>query len=172
MYNYTDMRDAIFQQIVVPDYRREVAEVVTWRQRWRKIASFSEGIAQCFVGMSTLLAFAAGFFDSKYLSFAAGCCSTVCIVLLRYSTYAENESAERNGILARLLTRIGIAPMPAITADAPDEDQRVVLDSKAIESDSEVAEARQSEVHFGRASESGRAGESGRASESAAPVML
>lgn len=118
---YVDLRNEVFRDIIAPDYRFEIQNVVTSRHRWKKAANWFEGMAQVFLGVSTMLCFAAGFFGDKYWAFAAGCCSTCCQVLIWSSTYAENESAERHSILSRLLAGIGLGPVPPITdASTPD----------------------------------------------------
>lgn len=136
---YHDLRDEVFQDIVAPDIVSELRSIVVWRRRWRSIGNYCEGFAQIIIGVAGMLSFAAGFFNNQLLSFAAGCASTLCLVMMRFSSYAENESVERNTILSRILTRVGIAPMPAITAAAPDEDKQSVLLAKSlIDSDEEA----------------------------------
>lgn len=123
MTTYASLSEAVFVNIVAPDFRAQVRDVVAWRHRWRKIANWAEGLSQFLVGAGTILAYAAGVFDDAYLSFAAGSCSTACIIMLRYAAYANRESVERNAILDSLLAAAGLGPAPSIAgtaAPAPD----------------------------------------------------
>ena len=109
---YSDLAGPLFRDVVAPDFEGEVRDVVLWRHRWRKISNWVEGVAHVLLGAASILAFSAGFFDNKYLTYASACSSTVCLALLRFSAYANNESVERNTVLTRLLKTAGIAPMP------------------------------------------------------------
>lgn len=116
MESYSDIGRKVFASLVAPDYEREISTVINSRHRWARIANISEGSAQVLLGISAILAFAAGFFTTQYLSFASASCSTVCLVLMRYAAYASGESTERHAILNRLLVNVGIAPTPGITS--------------------------------------------------------
>lgn len=109
---YSDLAGPLFRDVIAPDFEDEVRDVALWRHRWRKISNWVEGIAHVMLGAASILAFSAGFFDNKYLTYASACSSTVCLALLRFSAYANNESVERNTVLTRLLKTVGIAPMP------------------------------------------------------------
>jgi hypothetical protein len=115
---YRALRDDVLKDIIVPDYKAQVASLVNWRSRWSKTSGATESLAHIALALGTVLSFAAGFFSTPYLAFMAGCCSTVCLVLLRFSTYAASESADRNTVLARLLNFLGIAPVPSIAEGA------------------------------------------------------
>jgi len=111
---YAALAAAIFADIIAPDYREEVQDIVLWRRRWARIADWTEGLAHALLGAGAMLAFAASFFGSGYVSFAAGCCSTACLALLRFSIYAAHECTARNAILDRLLAAAGLGPAPGI----------------------------------------------------------
>ena len=113
---YADLGPDLFRTLIAPNFRAEMADVVVWRHRWRKIGNWAEAAAHVFIGLSSILAYSAGFFNSRFLAYASACFSTVCIALLRFATYAENESIERNAILGRLTAAAGINDDPAITA--------------------------------------------------------
>jgi hypothetical protein len=114
---YADLAAGVFADIIAPDFRAEVEDVVVWRHRWRKAANGFEGLAHLLLVAGAVLAFAAGFFDVRVLSFVAGCCGTLSLALLRFSVYANRESLERNSILERLLHAAGLEPPPSIAAD-------------------------------------------------------
>jgi len=109
---YADLAAPIFRDIIAPGYAMEVRDLATWRRRWRKISNWVEGLAHVMLGAASILAFSAGFFDDKFLSYASACSSTICLAMLRFSAYASNESVERNAALTRLLGSVGLSPMP------------------------------------------------------------
>ena len=119
--SYTDLAGPIFRNIIVPDFEEEVKDVAQWRHYWRKISNCFEGIAHILLGVASILSFSAGFFNNIYLTYAAACGNTICLAMLRFSAYANNESIERNMILTRLLNMIGISPLP----DPPEKNSDV-----------------------------------------------
>ena len=131
---YTDLAGTLFRDVIAPDYTGEVRDVITWRHRWRKISNWVEGVAHVLLGVASVLAFSAGFFDNKYLTYASACISTLCLAMLRFSAYANNESVERNAILTRLLNVVGIAPMPNPGAPLP------VVSSEMLGNESDAPE--------------------------------
>jgi hypothetical protein len=115
---YGDLAAPLFREVIAPSFEREVRGLVASRLSWRKAANWVEGGAHVLLGGSSILAFTAGFYDSKLLSYASACCSTVCISMLRFAAYAANESSDRNAVLSRQLAAVGLSPMPDL-ADAP-----------------------------------------------------
>jgi len=64
------------------------------------------------------LAFAAGSFDNFILSFIAGCCGTLALVLLRFSTFSIRESRDRINQANDILAELGINKMVDVTVDS------------------------------------------------------
>lgn len=124
---YRDLRRAVLNNIVVPNYLAEIEDVINARHKWRKISSIIEAFGQVLLGVASVLAFSAGFFNNPYLTFAAACCSTLCLALGKLATYAESECVERNTILSRLLKRIELESMPSISSN----DEIISLRSQA-----------------------------------------
>jgi hypothetical protein len=118
---YTDLAGPIFRDVIAPDFESEIRDVVTWRRRWCKIANWVEGGAHMLLGAASILAFSAGFFNDRGLTYASACSSTVCLAMLRFSAYANSESIERSNILNRLLSTAGIAPSPSAAAQSAAE---------------------------------------------------
>lgn len=113
MTTYSSLATTIFTDIVGPDFTEEVRDVISWRHRWRKISNWSEGLSHVVLGAASILAFSAGFFENNYLSYASASCSTICLSMLRFSVYANNEQIERNATLSRLLSTAGIENIPS-----------------------------------------------------------
>jgi len=110
------IRNELFTDVVAPGFRHELEDVIAARHWWRKIGNWSEGFGHMTLGATAIISGAAGFYGNPNLSFVATCFSTISLCLLRFSSYAESESDERNVILTRLLNFIGITPEPGITA--------------------------------------------------------
>ena len=77
-----------------------------------------ESIANILSGISTILAFSAGFFGNEILSFVAGCCGTCSLVFLHFSSYAMRESKERTQQVNIILTKLGLDKIPDISIDS------------------------------------------------------
>jgi hypothetical protein len=122
IHDYVDLRLPVLNNIVVPNYLREINDVVKSRHMWRKVASAVEASAQIVLGAASVLAFSGGFFDNPLLTYFAACCTTLCMALGKLSTYAESECVERNTILTRLLEKINIGSMPSISSVEPSID--------------------------------------------------
>lgn len=109
---YTTLAGGLFRDVVAPSFVAEVRDVTAWRHHWRKIANWVEGVAHLLQGVASVLAFSAGFFNDLYLTYASACVGTVCLAMLRFAIYANNESVKQNIILSRLLSAAGVSPMP------------------------------------------------------------
>jgi hypothetical protein len=107
-----ELRRLIEENIINPDIINETAELISSRYKWRKVSNITEVLANIFLGTTTILAFTSGIYEYKILSFFTGCTSTIALVLLRFSTYANKESTERNTLLTKLLNYIGISALP------------------------------------------------------------
>lgn len=116
---FAGLRREVVRQVVLPDQLAKVRDLTASRQRWRKLANWAECSAQLVLILATGAAYAAGYYsDRSYLAFVAGCANVAVIALMRFSTYANHESAERTLILNRELEYLGVRPVPDITADA------------------------------------------------------
>ena len=114
---YADLGPSIFADVIAPAFRAEVEDLSAWRHRWRKAANFFEALAIAVGVLSTVLAFAAGFFRVPLLSFVAGLLMAVSTGLLTYSKFGNHESSERTASLNRLLLQVGITPEPDLIVD-------------------------------------------------------
>ncbi len=113
--------EEIERNIIIPDDESNIRDLLVSRKRWRYAGNWLEGVAHALVGISTILSFISSVFDNKYIALATGCTLTLCMILLKYSTYSEKESSERTQILNRILARYKIAEVPTITAGIDNE---------------------------------------------------
>ena len=61
-------------------------------------------VSGIFTASASILAFAAGFFDDRYLSFAAGCASIISMILHKASLYSQSQSQYQEDKLRNVLT--------------------------------------------------------------------
>lgn len=115
-----DLGARVFAEAVAPNYQSEIADLLQAQVWWRKLANFTEGLSHVILVAATVFAFSAGFFNEPLVTFAAGCCNTLYISLRSFSSYSNRESRERNQILNRLLSVLGISAVPDVVADPDD----------------------------------------------------
>jgi hypothetical protein len=124
-----DLRAKVFATIVAPNFEAEIRDLSSARHRWRKVANFFEGFAQLAILVSTITAAAAGFYPSSTISFITSALCASSLAMSKFVSYAESESGERNTILNRLLSYLGLSPVPSISAEdgsAPQRDAQSV----------------------------------------------
>jgi hypothetical protein len=126
--------EKIRKELVAPSYYFDVKYNIRSKTRWKIASDVIEFFAQILVGASTILAFSAGYFDDKILSFIAGAIGTLALVMLRFAVYAMNESKERTIQVNKLLEKLGIEKIPDITSDT----NNCVFDKLNIKSNSDT----------------------------------
>lgn len=107
----TDIRIEILDEIKA-SFKREVIDLVRSRNKWRKIESFFEVMAQVSLFTTTVLAFTGGIYDDKILVYLTGLFSTLSMALIKAASYATNECLERHNILNSYLARVRIKDIP------------------------------------------------------------
>ncbi|XWV25557.1 hypothetical protein QJ856_gp0197 [Tupanvirus deep ocean] len=113
-----DLVNKIRTELVEKTYFDDVKYNIKSKSRWKITGDVTEALSHILTGVAAVLAFAAGFFDYKELSFVAGCLGTISIVLLQFSSYATKESKERTQQVNRILDRLGIDEIADITIDS------------------------------------------------------
>lgn len=108
----------IKKELVEKNYYDDVKSNLASKSRWKTIGDLSEAFSHILTGISAVLAFAAGFFDHKILSFVAGCLATGSLVLLQFSSYSMKESKERTDQVNKILDKLGIEEIANITVDS------------------------------------------------------
>ena len=109
----TDLHKKIQEKINIT-YEKDVDDSIAARYTCRKTGHILEVISQILSLGSTILAFSAGFYDIKVLSFVAGCLGSLSLATLKTSAFALNESKERTASLNKLLTQLNLGTIPEI----------------------------------------------------------
>lgn len=113
-----DLATKIRTELVEKNYYRDVKYNIISKSACKITGDITEAIAHILMGVTAILAFAAGFYDLRVLSFVADCLGTASLVLLRFSSYCMKESKERTKQVNKLLDRLGISGIPDITIDS------------------------------------------------------
>ena len=108
------IRSKIITELIQPAYYKDVEDTIEWRYRWRKLGNCSESTSHLFMAISTILAFAAGFFGYEWMSFISGCSTVIAGVLMKFTAYASHESKERTQSLNAILEHLNMKKMPSI----------------------------------------------------------
>ncbi len=95
-------------------YNHDIEENISERSRCRKLGHICEGISQILALGGTILAFAAGFYDNKTLSFIAGSLGSLSLATTKTAAFALKESNERTTALNTILKKIHITGIPEI----------------------------------------------------------
>lgn len=96
------------QEMIDALYVSDVASSSKGRTLWKKVADASEASSMAFSGLSSILAFASGFYNIPTLAFVAGTFSTAALAFLTFSAYSVRESRERTARLNKTLDALGI----------------------------------------------------------------
>lgn len=93
-------------QILKPSVEQEIMSIVKWKENWNRIAQWTEIIGKATQGISTVLAYSAGFFQEQnlILSFTAGASGTLAMVLIQYSTFAKKKSKVMESQIYEIMT--------------------------------------------------------------------
>ena len=95
-------------------YKKDIDENLGARYRCRKAGHILEIISQLLSVSATILAFSAGFYNDKVLSFISGCLGSLSLATLKTAGFALKESKERTMSLNVILRRLNLPTIPEI----------------------------------------------------------
>lgn len=130
-----ELIDKIESKLIEPVYYNDVKRSVREKAIFKFVGDISETLSQIALGISSVFAFSAGFFNMNILAFVAGCLGTMAIVLSKFSSYALKESKERTEQVNIILTQLGIEKIPDIVVNStePVQIKGVVNSNETIE---------------------------------------
>lgn len=108
--NTSEFASAVWNELMQPDQRTRLADLLVARNKWKKSQNWTEGISQTFFIFASILAFAAFFWELKILSFLSGTIGATGTGLFAFSKYSGSESSERSINLARTWLEIRQGP--------------------------------------------------------------
>ena len=120
--NYQELIDRIKKDLIETTYYDDIKYNIKGKTQWKTIGDVCEAVAHGFMSLSTVLAFSAGVFDNKILSFIAGSVGVLSFALLRFSSYATKESKERTDQVNLILDSLGIKRLTDIAVDSTMDD--------------------------------------------------
>lgn len=107
------LKNYIEEELINPIIETDIEKLIKSRNMWKSTSNICETTGQVLLVGSTILTFASSVYKNiTLLSFVAGCTNVSAISLLKFSTYAANESIERSKSLNDLLVRCKIEPLP------------------------------------------------------------
>lgn len=116
MHSVSDqVKRDIMKKLIEPCYYKDVKDLITERDFWRKLGNIFESSGKIFVGTSSIAAFSSGMYKYDILSFVAGTTSVVSLICMQFSSYSYNESKERTSKLNKLLHKLGVESIPDIS---------------------------------------------------------
>jgi hypothetical protein len=96
----------IMEEHIEPTYIYDVKNTLALRKYFKRIGLSFELLSKIFVGVSSVISFAAGIYKTSELSFVSGSTSVISLVLLQFASHSYNESkkntTELNSILRNL----------------------------------------------------------------------
>ena len=108
-----DMKHMIMERIR-QSYEKDINDNLESRSRCRKLGNSLQTLSQFISVGATIMAFSAGFYDDKILSFISGCLGSLSLAFLKTSDYALNESRERTESLNIILKKLNIDTIPDV----------------------------------------------------------
>jgi len=101
-----NLKNDILTNLVEPQYKNDIVRNLKLRKKFKSYALLFETMSKFFVGVTSIMSFAAGIYRYEIMSFLAGTSSVVSLVLIQYSSFSYREakkiSIELNDILKKL----------------------------------------------------------------------
>ena len=101
-----NLKSDILVTLIEPSYKSEITQNLKLRKKFKNYGIMFESLSKLFVGISSVMSFAAGIYKYEIMSFLAGTASVLSLVLLQYASFSYNEnkkiSLELNSILKKL----------------------------------------------------------------------
>ncbi len=106
------------QNIVIPDYEKNMKEFACWSRAWFKCANVWEGGSLVLAGTSTVLAFATTKNGDLTLALVSGILGTAGVVLKGIAHYSSQKARENSQHLNQVLRDLHIHPNPQLSEAA------------------------------------------------------
>ena len=101
-----NLKNDILVTLIEPSYKSEITYNLKLRKKFKNYGIMFETLSKLFVGVGSVMSFAAGIYKYEIMSFLAGTTSVVSLVLLQYASFSYKESKkislELNSILKKL----------------------------------------------------------------------
>lgn len=130
--DYSTVKNKIKTELIDPSYYDDIKYNLEGRSNMKVIGDYTEIFSRILAGISSVVAFAAGFFGYNYISFIAGALNVLSLVLIIFSENAMKESKERNDVVNRLLTQLGLDKVVNIAVEPDKNLDNVVTDEKNL----------------------------------------
>jgi hypothetical protein len=99
-----NLNDSV-NDIVINDFIRSIEHSAGWEIRYMKISSMFSMSSALLTGVSSIMAFSAGFFDTPYVSYIAGCTGVLSVVFMKMAYYTTSQSHYYDNKIKSLVTK-------------------------------------------------------------------
>jgi len=110
-----DISDSLKNDIVVtliePSYKADIIQFIKLRKKFKNYGLTFETLSKFFVGVGSIMSFAAGIYKIDIMSFLAGTTSVVSLVFLQYASFSYRESKKMSIELNNILRKLNISTL-------------------------------------------------------------
>jgi len=110
-------KELIKKNLINKTYYEDIEQNLKGRSGCKTTADVFDTVSHILLGLSTILAFSAGFFKYDFLSFIAGCLGTFALATRQFSWFAIHKSNEHTSETNRILHVLGMDDIVNITPD-------------------------------------------------------
>jgi len=100
----SDLNNSV-DEIVTRDFVRAIEYSAGWGIRYMKISVFFSMSSALLTGISSVMSFSAGYFDTPYVSYIAGCTGVVSVVFMKLAYYTTSQSHYHDNKVKSLVTK-------------------------------------------------------------------
>jgi hypothetical protein len=103
-----EFKSNIINELILPNYRDSIEYTIKTKDCWGQTSSICFTLSTVFVGISSLLSFANGQFNSSFLNYLAGSVGLLAIILDKFGSYSETQDSLKTKKVNDILKHIGI----------------------------------------------------------------
>jgi hypothetical protein len=115
-----NLKNDILVTLIEPNYKSEIIQNLKLRKRFKNYGIFFETLSKFFVGVGSVMSFAAGIYKYEIMSFLAGTTSVVSLVLLQYASFSYRESKKLSLEINNILKKLNITTINIETTSTSD----------------------------------------------------
>jgi hypothetical protein len=112
-----DIREEVLQQIIKPEYYKNIKEGLAWRDTWKSISNICLAISKFLTIVGAVFAFSAGFWNYTTLSFVSGVCCTLSLGTMEYSSFSIKQSIDQTEGVNQALEKLKLKDIPNMVID-------------------------------------------------------
>ncbi len=119
----------ILNELIEPQYKQDIKGTIMLSKKFKRFGLVFETLSKLFVGIGSVLSFAAGIYKYEMVSFLAGTTSVVSLVLLQYSSFSYRESKKLTMELNDILKKLDITTLTQENLSSIDSLDNIQVDT-------------------------------------------